>query len=73
MLDLEYMQKVGNFSLTLQKSTLSSDSAAMLDISIPYGWVKMMYSFDNTKRYGLQDNYMAESVVNTIKAYTTTA
>lgn len=72
MLDLQYMQKVGNFSLTLQKSTLSSDKAAFLDIGIPYGWSKMMYSFDKSNKYGHQENYMAETVVNTIKAYTET-
>lgn len=70
MLDFDYMQKVGNFSLTLQKSTLSSDSADMLDIGIPYIWPRLMYSFDNLKKYGSQDGYMAETIVNTIKTYT---
>lgn len=72
MMDFDYMQKVGNFSLSLQKSTMDSDDGALLDVSIPYVWPNMMYSFDHTKKYACQENYMANAVVKTIKSNTET-
>lgn len=70
MMDFEYMQKVGNFGLNLQKSTMDSDDAGLLDVSIPYNWPSLMYSFETSKRYGSQEIYMSSSVIDIVKSYT---
>lgn len=73
MIDYDYMQKVGNFGLTVQQSTMDSDDAAILGVSIPASWPSLMYSFDPDKKYGGQEQYMGKSIVNTIKKHTSTS
>lgn len=73
MFDYDYMQKVGNFGLTVQQSTMNSDNAAMLGVSIPSIWPSLMYSFDPTKKHGSQEQYMGSAVVNIVNKYTSTS
>lgn len=63
MLNYEYMQDVGNFAIPIQASTMSSDQAGLLSVTVPGLWATLMYSFESNKRYASTTHYMATSVI----------
>lgn len=72
MLNEDYMNKVGNFGLTIQTSTMDSDDAGLTSISIPDSWSMFMYNFGKNRRGGSSDRYMAMAVVSAMKSQTDT-
>lgn len=61
-LGADYLQKVGNYGLTLEIATMDSDVAAMVGVSIPHEWPNLMYS---SKDIGYE--YMGNVTVNMVK------
>lgn len=72
MLNEDYMNKVGNFGLTIQISTMDTDVAGLTSISIPDSWSLFMYNFGKNRRGGSSDKYMAMAIVSAMKAQTET-
>ena len=70
MLNENYLDKVGNFGLTIQTSTMNSDAAGLTSISIPDSWSVFMYNFGKNRKGGSTNKYMATSIASTIKAQT---
>lgn len=71
MMEFGYLNAVGNLGLTVQKASLStSEQQAMLDVSIPYKWPSMMYSFDRNRFEDPMSVYVGKSIVSLIKSET---